>query len=288
MDANTSEVVGHLARWVLLAVAGAFGIATVMMVLIGGLPASLAAASGWAVVPDAVAVPGKFLRLRSRFRPRPSPHFPSVWWVRSDGEDVTAWVAPNGDTVLIAADALSPGTLGLRAVANPYSGCRVSGDGRIGRIWPKGTELLLLDARALVAVTGEGRLDDRAGSGWRGDAGRVPLAELAERGATAYLVRVPLRDYDRTCRLLRRAPLAPVLPAAVEWDRVADSTAVLDLITHIRRICRQMPLLVTADAALAGQAVAAEVPVVLVGPHPPLPPPGRNVPDWPGLPSHLP
>jgi len=291
MDANTSEVVGRLARWVLLAAAAVTGAATVMMVLLGGLPGSLAAAAGWAVVPDAVARQGRYVRVRSRFRPRQRRQFPAAWWLHADRTAARTWLAPNGDTVLMEWGGFPPGPHGFDVAANPYSGCRLRGEGRAGYAWPKGTEVLLLDARALVMVTPEGRLDDRAGSGWRRDAGRVrptQLAPLAHQRPLAYLVRVPLRDYERTRTLLRRAPAGAVLPAAAEWDRPADLDDVRVLLKSIRRTYRRAPRLVTGDVALARAAAAEKVPVLLVGDHPPLPPPSRNVPDWPSLPSQLP
>ncbi|NLF32243.1 MAG: hypothetical protein GX591_15315 [Planctomycetes bacterium] len=274
MDHNTREVLGHLTRWCVL------GGAVLLGVLAAGtelwaLQASVQAARARAVMPDVVGRVGTHARLAVLGRPALHPSIPGYYWREAGGRLGDVYMGKNGVAWFPLPADVQPGRLEFHAVVNPYS-AQAPGWGRASVfLYPRGTNLVLLDARALPIAAAPSE-----GSDGEDPPGVLWLARLAEERPVAYLTPVPLDAYDACRRALRRGPAGAVLPAADTWRTPADLEALIAALGQTRQRLRHDVTLVTADPTLAEAARAEGVAVVLVGAEPADVQRGVNVPDW--------
>jgi len=283
---NTLEVLGRLARFAVQAFCIAIATAAVAAIFLC-CKVSLAISDGWAVTPDYVSRLDKSVRYRVASSPPPSMPAAELY-VR--GPKVTImrpWTSDKGISYLDCPFGQVAGPLRLHTVPNPYSGYfRFSSDAAI-YLWPEDTQMVLLDARSLLAVTANGDLANQAEGFWSPQAAKVPLPRLAEGRPLSYLLMTPLSQYEQGRNALRRAPPGAVPAAARKWALPAKPSEAAALAREIQGYLKRS-VLVTEDPTLAREAVAGEVKnVILVGPHAPLPGPGVNVPDFEALVKYL-
>ena len=295
MRHQTREVLGRLAGWWVLAVCGGVGLAGVAMVAWTGLH-TLDVADKWAISPDYVARQDRYVRFRVK-GPLSSRAISTGFYLRGLRREILSPVTnPDGLSFVGQGSRDAPDRMVLCLVPNPYSGCVPIGANGWAFLWPNGTELLLLDVQALPIFHADGTLvedaEDRGLAASRIDV----LRRLSELRPLAYLISTPLGQYDRARAILRRAPAGAVLAAASQWAAPAGLEDMAYMVNDVRWHLQRWPLLATEDPELARSTLAAQrargymgsaQKVFLVGPHPPLPAPGVNVPDWNALAERL-
>ncbi len=272
-------------RWLLLSgCAGAGGLAVVVVVI--GLGPSALASRGWTLIPDAIGPTHRYVRLQVHGRPPLRPRLPGFYWRGLDGRLQSPHASAAGVTYLGVPPGAQPGPHSVRSIPNPYGSRAPAGRAAVAYLLPRGSEIVVLDARAVLAMTPDGRLAPDAGRQWLETSSAVPLLPLAEARPLAYLVAAPLADYRRARSLLARGPLGAVLAASSEWESTAADKEILDTVARIAGQGMK-PVLITEDAALARRFAAARRKVICVGDPPDMPPGCVTVRQWSDAPAAL-
>jgi len=280
MDGHTREVVGRLAQGFVLLSALALGVGAVA-VQMGALPHSFSASRSWTVTPDVLSRPKGFLALRVHSNAPLRTGARGFFWYGPDGELRDPGFG-DGVSYYRLPDDVAAGIFTVHNVPNPY-GRYAGGEGLCAAHLHTGEarKVALLDARSILPLDADDRLAGDARDLWPQKAASVPLARLAAVRTLAYLVALPLADYNRARDILRQAPWGAALAAGHKYDMPPEMDEVVEQLGRIHYRMGPKPVLLTAAADLASHIRAADFPVVLVGADADPATPGANVPDWP-------